>query len=298
MHSTQDRKPPPGLDENGFYFEGGREKGVLLIHGLTGAPGEMRLVGKALNQAGFTVYAPVLAGHCQTASALEATTYEDWIDSLRGPLYWLKREVRHVYTAGICLGGALGLMLAFQEGSKVEKSVIYSPTLKYDGWNQGMLTRLGVNLIQPLIWVRPLHRLNFPERSPYGIKDERMRRFMTESASMKGILRSFPVLALYQNLRLNQALKAALPRMNVPTLLLHARDDDISHPRNAEKIKRLHGGECELRYLDDSYHMIHVDNEREAVVRMTAEFFGYPTPKVSAPHPSLKMGKNASPEAI
>src|SRR3974377_522801 len=93
----------PAKDGHSFYFEGSREKGVLLIHGLTGAPVEMRFIGKALNRMGFTVYAPVLAGHCQDIAALEATTYQDWIDSLRAPLNRLKAEVRSVHTAGICV---------------------------------------------------------------------------------------------------------------------------------------------------------------------------------------------------
>ena len=275
---------PPQISEHEFYFEGSREQGVLLIHGLTGAPVEMRFVGKALNRMGFTVYAPALAGHCQDIPALEATTYEDWINSLRGPLDWLKQKVRHVHTAGICVGGALGLMLAHQEDPKVESSVIYSPTMTYDGWNQTVLARVGQHFINPLRWASPLHHLSFEERSPFGIKDERMRRFIIEGASMKGILHSIPVGALYQNFRLNRALKAALPYMTVPTLLLHALEDDVSHPRNAVKIKRLHGGPCELRYLHDSYHMIHVDRERELVAQMTADFLGMPasrTPEVS-----------------
>jgi carboxylesterase len=273
-------RPQTENDEHGFFFEGSREKGVLLIHGLTGAPVEMRFVGKMLNRHGFTVYAPRLAGHCQDIEALEATKYEDWIDSLRQPLDQLKSEVRKVYTAGICVGGAIGLMLAHQERGKIEKSVIYSPTLHYDGWNQRMWERIGAHLINPLRWVSALHHISFAERAPFGIKDERMRRFLLEGANMKGILPVFPVGALYQNFRLNRALKASLPDMTVPTLLLHAREDDVSHPRNAEKIKRLHGGQCDLQYLEDSYHMIHVDRERDRVAEMTAAFFGLPASPV------------------
>jgi len=263
-------------DDYSFYFEGTNGKAVLLIHGLTGAPVEMRFVGKTLNRLGFTVYAPVVAGHCKDIAALEAVKYEDWIESMREPLNRLCREVRHVYTAGICVGGAIGLMLAHLERGKVEKSVIYSPTMNYDGWNQTFWGKLGAYLIPRLIWCKPLHHLSFEERPPFGIKEERMRRFIMEGASMKGIQHSMPVIALYENCRLNSAMKAALPQMTVPTLLLHAAEDDVSNPRNAEKIKRLHGGECQLHYLYDSYHMIHVDQEREKVAQMTAEFFGLP----------------------
>ncbi len=268
--------PEAETDEYSFFFEGSRDKGVLLIHGLTGAPVEMRFVGKMLNRLGFTVYAPRMAGHCKDIAALEATKYEDWLDSLRQPLDQLKAEVRQVYTAGICVGGAVGLMLAHQERGKVEKSVIYSPTLHYNGWNQPMWARIGAHLIDPLKWVKPWHHLSFDERPPYGIKEERMRRFIIEGAGMKGILTTMPVIALYENFRLNRALKAALPEMDIPTLLIHARHDDVSSPKNAEKIKRLHGGQCELVYMEDSYHMIHVDQERDRVGELTAEFFGLP----------------------
>ena len=46
-----------------FHLPGGRN-GVLLIHGLTGTPTEMRFVAKGLNRNGFTVHGMQLAGHC------------------------------------------------------------------------------------------------------------------------------------------------------------------------------------------------------------------------------------------
>ena len=83
-------------------------------------------------------------------------------------------------------------------------------------------------------------------------------------------------IALYQNYRLNDALKAALPQMTAPTLLLHARNDDVSHLRNSHAIRRRHGGACELVVLENSYHMIHVDRERHKVAELTGNFFGPP----------------------
>ena len=44
----------------------------------------------------------------------------------------------------------------------------------------------------------------------------------------------------------------------------------------AEAIQKLHGGRCEIGWLEDSYHMIHVDQERHKVAHMTADFFGAP----------------------
>jgi carboxylesterase len=61
--------------------------------------------------------------------------------------------------------------------------------------------------------------------------------------------------------------------MQTPTLLIHAKEDDVSHPRNAERIQRLHGGQCEVVLLDNSYHMLHIDQERHKVADLTADFF-------------------------
>ena len=56
--------------------------GVLLIHGLTGTPAEMRYVGKALARRGYTVSGMQLAGHCRAESDLLATGWRDWYGSV------------------------------------------------------------------------------------------------------------------------------------------------------------------------------------------------------------------------
>ena len=62
----------PHLDPSPFLLEGGRV-GVLLIHGFTGSPPEMRLIGEYLHQRGFTVAAPLLPGH-------GTVIVEKWVD--------------------------------------------------------------------------------------------------------------------------------------------------------------------------------------------------------------------------
>jgi carboxylesterase len=62
--------------------------------------------------------------------------------------------------------------------------------------------------------------------------------------------------------------------VQAPCLILHAREDDMSHPRNAWRLRKTLGGRADVRLLEDSYHMIHVDQERALVADMTAAFFG------------------------
>jgi carboxylesterase len=76
--------------------------------------------------------------------------------------------------------------------------------------------------------------------------------------------------------RLSDHLDAVGRLIHQPTLILHARDDDMSHPRNAYRLKKVLGGPVALHLLDDCYHMIHVDRQKDLVGELTADFCGAP----------------------
>lgn len=67
-----------------------------MIHGLTGTPNEMRIVGRGLNRAGFTVYAMQLAGHCGDEADLNKTTWQDWYKSVEEAAFKLQEQVDHI----------------------------------------------------------------------------------------------------------------------------------------------------------------------------------------------------------
>ena len=55
-----------------FFLQGSRDAGVLLVHGYTGAPAEMRMLGNYLQEkGGYTVLGVCLAGHSVTVETLE-----------------------------------------------------------------------------------------------------------------------------------------------------------------------------------------------------------------------------------
>lgn len=69
----------PHLDPSAFFLEGGAT-GVLLLHGYTGSPPEMRQIGDDLHARGCTVSAPLLPGHGATPEALNRWRWTDWAD--------------------------------------------------------------------------------------------------------------------------------------------------------------------------------------------------------------------------
>ena len=94
-----------------FHLPGGRS-GVLLIHGLTGTPTEMRFIAKGLNRNGFTVHGMQLAGqHFTNETALagnDLSTLPDFPAEIRAPAgtlagvsgFQLHFSSRDVFTPG------------------------------------------------------------------------------------------------------------------------------------------------------------------------------------------------------
>lgn len=256
-----------------FWFDGGPD-GVLLIHGLTGTPTEMRFVGKELNGAGYTVYGMQLAGHCGSEEDLLSTDWRDWYHSVEAAYRKLARRCDRVFVGGLSMGALLSLHLAAnQPRGAIDGLALYSTTLWYDGWN---INRFSFLL--PLILRLPFgERYNFWEEDPYGIKDERLRQVvvsrMLGGDSAGGGLPVIRGQSLKDLRRLIRRVKRELPSVTTPTLVVHAAEDDMTSLRNAEFVERTIAGPVRKVVLDDSYHMITVDRQRRDVAAHTANFF-------------------------
>jgi carboxylesterase len=261
--------------DRGYQLGGSLGKGVLLIHGLTGAPAEMKYLARRLHRRGFAVHAPQLAGHCQDYAALLRTTWHDWLDSIEAAYAALRREVDEVYVAGICVGGALGLALAAQQ-PELKAAAVYSMTFRYDGWNMRRWYNLAARLLEPFANLPGIRRFSVGEPYPYGLKDPKLREAVERSPTglIEGALDRLPLGALYQMHRLGRHVEQVAPAVTQPVLLLHSREDDMSHPRNATRLRAALAGPVDLQLVDDSYHMLHVDKQRNLVADMTARFFG------------------------
>jgi carboxylesterase len=264
------------IQQTDFFFEGGRS-GVLLIHGLTGTPMEMRLLGKGLNKAGFTVYGMQLAGHCGNAEDLLATGWRDWYASVEKAADELHGKVDHLFVGGLSMGALLALKLAADRPQQVAGVGVYGATFRYDGWSIPRLARLSFLL--PLLKKVGIGRSrSFMEQPPYGIRDERLRAQV--SAAMLGGdsaaagLPGNPWYSLAEMHGLAADVRRQLPQVNAPCLVAHASDDDVASVRNAELVVREVSARTELLLLDDSYHMITIDKQRRTLIDRSAAFFG------------------------
>lgn len=265
-------KPRVTLDDpHSFFMPGTNGQGVLLVHGMTGAPAEMRLVARLLNKRGYSVLAPLLGGHGADEAEFRKYRWQDWLESVEAASEKLRAEVDETHAAGICVGGKLALLAAHRNPGTLRSVALYSPCFSYDGWAVPFYYPLLSRHIGWLAHVPFLQRLSFSETPAMGIKDARLRRLMA-GMSTEGVLDDFPGSGVVEMYRLGKRVRRDLPQITTPTLILHAREDDLSHPRQAEYIDRHIGGPHALHWIEDSYHMIHVDRQHRQVADLTARF--------------------------
>lgn len=263
------------IQQTEFFFDGGRS-GVLLIHGLTGTPMEMRLLGKGLNRAGFTVHGMQLAGHCGNVEDLLGTGWRDWYASVQRAADALQGKVDHLFVGGLSMGALLALKLAADRPQQVAGVGVFGATFRYDGWSIPRLARLSFML--PLLKKLGIGRnRSFMEQPPYGIRDERLRAqistAMLSGDSAAAGLPGNPWYSLAEMYELAAEVRRQLPQVTAPCLVAHASEDDVASVKNAELVLRQVSAPTELLLLEDSYHMITVDKERRTLIEHAAAFF-------------------------
>ena len=269
-------------EDNGFTLNGQHAGTVLLIHGLTGTPHEMKGIGMLLNRQGYTVVCPQLANHSEPIEILKQTTWQECYASVRDALRSLDAASvpRPLFTAGLSMGALLALLLAEEFPDRVAGVSCLSPTLFYDGWNM----RWPRHLL-PLGYFTPLrYWFYFKEEPPYGVKNEAIRRRLHryfETTSFDDISQVaqygypyFPVSLLCELHFLVKHLTKRLPRITTPVQFIQAEEDDMTSVKNSQFLyERVRSEIKELILLKDSYHIITVDQERALVAQKMGEFF-------------------------
>src|SRR5581483_4029878 len=66
-----------------------------------------------------------------------------------------------------------------------------------------------------------------------------------------------------------------IPSIKVPALIVHPREDDISDLSNAIYLQRKLTGVVQTVVLDDSYHIVTVDKQRNIVIDRSISFIDW-----------------------
>ena len=117
-----------GHQDNYPKFMKGGDTGVLLIHGFTASPLEMKPLADYLHAQGFSVYNARIAGHGSDYTYLNMTGYDEWYDSVKYGFFVLKRNCKKVFVIGESMGGLISLMTCRLNGGN--GAVLLAPCIR------------------------------------------------------------------------------------------------------------------------------------------------------------------------
>ena len=247
MSDLNDRiKIMPGAEP--FLLPGG-PRGVLLIHGFTGSPAEMRLLGEKLAAQGYTILGVRLPGHGTVVQDMEPTGWRHWYGSAVDGWHLLNGLCKEISVVGLSMGGLLALKLAADY--PVHRLAALSTP---------------IFLANRKIPFLPLYRL-FRRFVP-----KKRRTYDLEPHYSAGYDQT-PLASLASLLDLIGSVKADLNHIHCPTLLVQSRREHTVRPESASFIfEHLGSTDKKLLWLEKSGHVVTLDSEREIVFQKISEF--------------------------
>lgn len=237
-----------------FDLVGDGAIGVVLVHGFTGSPYEMRYLGEQLARAGFTVHGLRLPGHGTRIEELDRTTWKDWYDAVEEAFESLRLMCGQVAVVGQSLGGLLSLHLAAQRPDVAAVGSLATPL-----WLEG----LGAKVAD---WAArgALRWPSMPKLMRTDVRDRRVRR---ENPCYDRI----PTRALGELARFMKLVGGELEGVHCPVLVLHGQHDHTAPVGCAAKIAARTRA-VRTRILPRSYHLIAADVERDIVAAEVIDF--------------------------
>ena len=238
--------PPPGINDklpaegNGpIIYDRGSEQGVLLLHGLTATPWEVKPFADFLASQNITVIAPLLAGHGTTEADLQNTGWEAWVKDGKDNLALLRNKTRRVYVAGESTGADIALLLAAD--NNVDGVILLSPAIEFQDW------RAQFASVYQYI-------LPYSEHSVVGPEIGHYYKYMPSHA----------VAELYTMVG---HVKAALPGITVPVLILQSVADKTVKPQGADFVyANLRSKDKELRLYGNASHVLTQESDAPDVI--------------------------------
>lgn len=231
-----------------FYLESNGTIGVLLIHGFSASPYEVKELGMSLNRRGITVYGVRLAGHGADYRDFGDYTYQDWVESTDNGLNAIKYSSDKAFVGGVSLGGDIALDIAKREN--ISGIILISAPVKFldESSKYAYIARWFLNTL-------PNEKL--------------------KAADMKYYYKDRSVEAVYQlNEYINNEVMIGLDKIEEPILIMQSVNDITVDYKSAEILYNMTNSsrnKVMIPYVASS-HVIVNDMEREKLFNDVYKF--------------------------
>lgn len=223
---------------------------MLLLHGFTGNTADVRMLGRYLNERGYTCHAPQYKGHGVPPEELVHTGPEDWWKDVMDGYEYLRSEgYENITACGLSLGGVFSLKLGYTVPIKgivpmCAPMHIKSEEVMYEG---------------VLSYARNYKK--FEGKQPEQIEKEMKEFEKTPMNTLKSLQE------LIADVRKN------VDMIYSPTFVVQARHDHMINTESANIIyNEVETDDKQLKWYEESGHVITLDKERDLVHQDVYEF--------------------------
>lgn len=236
LESVQIRLPKP------FFLKGG-QRAVLLLHGFTGNSADVRLLGRFLNQNGYTCYAPHYRGHGALPEDLVRSTAAEWWQDVRDAYLFLNQQGYHqIAVCGLSLGGVFSLKCGYTFSVKGIVPLCAPYT-------SGMPERIINGAIHYAERLKLYMGIGEPERSL------ELARFRAQLPPL-----------LEQMAAFIEDVRKHLHLITAPALIVQARQDEMIDRESANRIyNSIQSPIKQLNWYEQSTHIITLGTEKKQV---------------------------------
>ncbi len=231
--------------------------GVLLVHGFLASPAEVKPFAKSLNEAGYTVYCPRLAGHGTSPADLRGRTWQDWYASVRSGYEILGSLVDEIHVIAFSTGGCLSLIHAATGPDKLISTIVINAPVKFK--------KKSLMLVPIINGVSRVTR-----RSQQLDRVIPYRNHKSEHPRIN--YQKIPLSGLTELSKMNKALLNCLDKIRTPTVLFQSIHDPVINPVSARLLlEKLTNATARIIDVDSHRHGIlyeNIENIQEQILRI------------------------------
>jgi carboxylesterase len=256
------RDPETGIMRGAepIHIVRGRLGACLLLHGWTSSPADFGDLPKALDAAGWDVYAPLHTGHGTSPTDLDGISAQALVQPARAQYDGLLARYDRVVLIGFSMGGTIAAILAAERPP--DRLVLVAPFCGVtQKWYYVLPARWWSALLSPLVSYAPGRPAAAHVNRPEG-RDEVVAYAAFPSEASEALFGLREMLA-----------GADLGALRMPLLMLYSTGDETSSPPAMSRLfERLPAGRKRRIVFERSNHYLLHDYDREEAVRAIVGF--------------------------
>ena len=227
---------------------------VLLIHGFTATPTEVRPIGDYLYKKKCDIYSVLVPGHGTAPEDLQTKKAVDWQNSITEIF---DENNGFDFVVGFSMGALLAAQAAIDFENQLKGLVMISTFLK-----------IKPKILSQVAFLFPVMKYI----KPYFSKSDETAQFFKDNNLISYL--KYPMSAVHEAVKLSKyTQRKVLSQIMIPTLIIQGVKDDRVDPEGYKILQKLIPAEDkELVLLPDSQHIVSVGPDKELLLKSIHQF--------------------------